>query len=78
MTGSRDNFSQDTIRKLGERVNLMCSNPKCGACTKGPHSQEDKSISVGVACHIHAAAEGGPWASRKAAARRIRYCSNLS
>jgi hypothetical protein len=55
---SRDEFSGDVIRRLGESVNLHCSN--CDAPTKGAHSVEGKAISVGVACHIHAAAPGGP------------------
>ena len=55
---SRDEFSGDVIRRLGESVNLHCSN--CDAPTKGGHSVEGKAISLGVACHIHAAAPGGP------------------
>jgi hypothetical protein len=55
---SRDEFSGDVIRRLGESVNLHCSN--CDAPTKGGHSLEGKAISLGVACHIHAAAPGGP------------------
>jgi hypothetical protein len=56
----RQEFSQDVIRKLGEMVGLACSNPQCRAPTKGPHSDGEKSINVGMACHIHAAAPGGP------------------
>ena len=56
----RDDFTQDTIRKLGERVTLLCSNPSCSAPTKGPHTDRSKTISLGKACHIHAAAPGGP------------------
>ena len=56
---ARDDFNEKTIRALGERVNLHCSNPSCNAPTKGPHSSGDKATSVGVACHIHAASPGG-------------------
>jgi hypothetical protein len=56
----RDDFSADTIRKLGERVNLHCSNPTCRAPTKARHTESEKSTSVGKACHIHAASPGGP------------------
>ncbi len=57
---ARDDFSDDTKRKLGDRVNQLCSNPACGAGTKGPHTSPSKASSVGKACHIHAAAPGGP------------------
>ncbi len=56
----RHDFTQETIRKLGERVGLLCSNPDCRAATKGPHTASEKAASVGKACHIHAAAPGGP------------------
>jgi hypothetical protein len=57
---ARHDFSKETIRKLSERVGSTCSNPDCAAPTKGPHTDGDKVISVGMACHIHAAAPGGP------------------
>ena len=56
----RDDFSPETIRRLGERVGLLCSRPDCRAPTKGPHTSGDKAANVGKACHIHAAAPGGP------------------
>jgi len=60
MSEQRHDFTHDTIRKLCDRVGSECSNPECGAATKGPHSDGEKAISVGMACHIHAAAPGGP------------------
>jgi hypothetical protein len=60
MSDQRHDFTQDTIRKLCDRVGSECSNPECGAATKGPHSDGEKAISVGMACHIHGAARGGP------------------
>jgi hypothetical protein len=56
----RDDFSADTIRRLGERVGLLCSNPKCQAPTKGPHTDTQKAANLGKAAHIHAASPGGP------------------
>jgi hypothetical protein len=57
---ARDNFTEETKRKLGERVNLFCSNPECRVVTKGPHESPGKATSIGEACHIHAASPDGP------------------
>lgn len=56
----RDNFSAKTIRILQSRVACRCSNPECRKPTIGPALEEDRSVNVGVAAHITAAAEGGP------------------
>jgi hypothetical protein len=48
----RDDFSAADIRVLGERAAYICSI--------GPHSDPDKSLKTGKACHIRAASEGGP------------------
>jgi len=45
---------------LAERVAWLCSNPDCRASTVGPHTDPEKRINVGQACHIEAASEGGP------------------
>ena len=63
----RDEFSKKTKDTLAKRVNYLCSNPKCGRLTIGPSEDETKSILVGVAAHICAAAKNGP-----------RYNSELS
>lgn len=83
MVAQRDDFTQDSIRKLGERVALLCSNPACRAPTKGPHTDGAKAVSVGKACHIRAASLGGPRydASQSREERRsidngIWLCSN--
>ena len=55
----RDNFSQKSKDELAKRVGFLCSNPTCRATTIAPHSEEDKSLSVGVAAHITAASQGG-------------------
>jgi hypothetical protein len=56
----RHNFTQETVRKLCDRVACACSNPECAAATKGPHSDGEASVNIGMGCHIHAAAPGGP------------------
>lgn len=55
----RDDFSQSVKELLAKRVNYLCSNPKCLRQTLGPHSDQSKFVSVGVAAHITAAAPGG-------------------
>lgn len=55
---NRDDFDQDTIRKAGERVALLCS--MCGCITKAASEEgADKVANIGVAAHICAAAPGG-------------------
>ncbi len=56
----RDDFPEGVKRVLAERVGYRCSHPECGALTSGPHTEPGKRVSVGVAAHITAAAEGGP------------------
>lgn len=60
MSADRHDFTIETTRKLCDRVGSTCSNPDCRAPTKGPHSDGEKAINVGMACHIHAASSGGP------------------
>lgn len=60
MSNDRDDFSEETKRRLGERVNLQCSTPECRAPTKGPHTDDSKASNVGVAAHIHGASKNGP------------------
>lgn len=64
---TRDDFSSGTKDKLARRVGFRCSNPDCTNFTSGPHSDPNKSINLGIAAHICAAAEGGP-----------RYDSNMT
>ncbi len=56
----RDEFPPVVKEVLCRRVAGYCSNPQCGNPTSGPHTDSDKSVNVGVAAHITAAAEGGP------------------
>ena len=57
----RDNFLAKTRVKLALRANYRCSFPTCGIATSGPNDESpSKSISIGMAAHIHAAASNGP------------------
>src|SRR5262245_15936483 len=62
---SRDEFPDRIKRIVGERAAYICTNPVCRVPTIGPHSDPNKSLKTGEACHIRAAASGGP-----------RYCSD--
>lgn len=80
---ARDDFTAATKQKLSERVGGLCSNPGCGRPTKGPHTEDERVRNIGKACHIHAAARGGPRyepnqtpEQRKSAANGIWLCSN--
>lgn len=55
----RDDFSQETKDTLFKRAQAKCSNPECRKPTSGAHSEEDKSVNIGVAAHITAASPGG-------------------
>lgn len=56
----RDDFPKKIKDLLASRVGYRCSNPKCKKVTVGPNTNLNKSVSIGVASHIFAAAEGGP------------------
>jgi hypothetical protein len=55
----RDDFTVATKQTLAKRVGMRCSNPGCPKPTSGPQMDPNKSINVGFAAHITAAAEGG-------------------
>jgi hypothetical protein len=57
---SRDDFPERVKRTVAERAAYICANPECRKPTVGPHSDPDKSLKTGEACHIRAAAPGGP------------------
>lgn len=82
---TRDEFSLAVKRALAARVGNVCSRPECGAPTCGPQIEPSKSINVGVAAHITAAAEGGPRfdtsltpEDRAAARNGIWLCQNCA
>jgi hypothetical protein len=56
----RDEFSENTKRVVAARVAYRCSNPECTAPTAGPQVETSRTLNVGVAAHISAAAPGGP------------------
>ncbi len=57
---NRDDFAEATKRVLAERAAYLCSNPMCRSLTVGPHSSPGKSLKMGIAAHICAAAPDGP------------------
>jgi len=57
---ARDDFSAPVKDTLAKRVALRCSNPICNEPTSGPHIESNKSVNVGIASHITAAAPNGP------------------
>ena len=56
---ARDDFKLDVKETLARRVGMRCSNPNCRQPTSGPQLDPAKSVNVGVAAHITAAAKGG-------------------
>lgn len=81
----RDDFSAKTIRSLAARVGHHCSNPSCIGSTSGPALEEERSVNIGVAAHIAAAAPGGKRynphmssAERSSGANGIWLCQSCS
>ncbi|MEG4301774.1 hypothetical protein [Microcoleus sp. D3_18a_C4] len=57
----RDNFDSKTIDTLAKRASYICSRPECKALTIcRSDTISDKSMYIGKAAHITAAAVGGP------------------
>lgn len=57
---ARDDFSKAVVRTLHERSAHLCNSPLCRRLTVMPHTQPEKVVRVGRACHIHAASPNGP------------------
>ena len=81
----RDDFSSKTKEILAKRVAFRCSNPDCRKLTCGPRTEPDKTVNIGVAAHITAAAPNGPRyesglsdEQRKAATNGIWLCQNCA
>jgi hypothetical protein len=55
----RDEFSKETKEIVAKRVGSRCSNPNCRRPTSGPQTHPRKTVNIGVAAHITAAAPGG-------------------
>lgn len=82
---NRDDFAEATKRVLAERAAYLCSNPMCRSLTVGPHSSPGKSLKMGIAAHICAAAPDGPrydpnqtQEERKSIENGIWLCHNCS
>lgn len=60
MGAVRGDFPTRVKKVLAERVAVRWSNPDCQRTTSGPNSDAEKSVNIGVAAHITAAAPGGP------------------
>lgn len=82
---NRDDFSKETKIKLAKRVGYLCSKPDCRRLTIGPDQAGDGVVSIGIACHIYAAAPNGPRANnelssdeRSSIDNGIWLCSNCS
>ncbi|MFT4926543.1 MAG: tetratricopeptide (TPR) repeat protein [Phenylobacterium sp.] len=56
----RDDFTPKTKTLIAQRVSHLCSKPDCRVMLIAAHSRPEKSISMGIAAHICAAASGGP------------------
>jgi hypothetical protein len=56
----RNDFSEETKKKLGHRAGWCCSNPRCQRPTSGPSEASKGITNVGVAAHITAASPEGP------------------
>lgn len=72
----RDDFSKNTKEDLAKRCSYRCSNPNCQKITVGAHSRPDKSLCIGRACHISAAAEGGPRYNKLMTSQQRRSIGN--
>jgi hypothetical protein len=79
----RDDFTRATKEKLAHRAGYRCSNPDCGIPTRGAASDDEGTISIGVAAHITAASSEGPRYDpsltsdeRKAPSNGIWLCQN--
>src|ERR1039458_1328496 len=57
---TRDEFTKETKDIVAKRVGLRCSNPNCRRATSGPQADPRKTVNIGVAAHIAAAAPCGP------------------
>lgn len=61
VAGTRDDFSADTISRLGKRAGYICAYPGCCQFTIGPSDDRASGVTmVGVAAHITAASTKGP------------------
>jgi hypothetical protein len=55
-----NDFPEEVKLTIANRANLTCSNPACGATTRGPQIDPSKALNIGVAACISSAARGRP------------------
>lgn len=72
----RDDFLESTIRTLRDMAGNVCSFPECFVHTHGAKKSLDGAFSIGVACHITAAAPGGPRYDQNQSSAERRDVSN--
>ena len=72
----RDDFPEKAKDTLAKRVGTHCSNPQCWKLTSGPRDDPAKSVNIGVAAHITAAAIGGPRFDSSLSARQRSAITN--
>ncbi|WP_249921326.1 hypothetical protein [Pseudomonas lundensis] len=72
----RHDFLQSTMQRLRDRAGNVCSFPGCHVHTHGSAFTGDKAVGVGVACHIKAAAPGGPRYDAKQTKDERRHLDN--
>lgn len=70
----RDDFSARTVMILYKRAGGKCC--RCGAATFGPDSNPNKSVNIGQAAHIAAAAPLGPRYDEKMSAEERSSATN--
>lgn len=72
----RDEFSTRTRDTLAKRAGYLCSNPQCQKSTSGPTIEDHRTVNIGVAAHISAAAPGGPRYDHSLTANQRKSISN--
>lgn len=76
MSKREADFSKVVREEVAKRVAYRCSRPGCFRLTSGPHSDPRKSLQLGQAAHIIAAADGGPRASADITPEQRRSIEN--
>ncbi len=76
MTSGRADFPRRVRRLIAERAGYRCSKPDCRRQTLGPGAGPQDVACIGTACHIHAAAPGGPRGTGGLAFEQLQSVSN--
>jgi len=58
MPRREDDFPEHVKVALAQLVCYICTYPKCRRLTAEAHSDPNKAVLTGEACHIHAASKG--------------------